>query len=281
MVHSNYHIHSNYCDGKNSLEEMVQAAIQEGLTSIGFTGHAPLPYENDWTMKTETVRSYMDEVRTLAEKYQEHIDISLGMEIDYFMDTEDISSDSKALIPELDFFIGSIHTIGKMRNGLMADIDYTPEIFEAGIKDCFDGSVSAFVRRYYESLGNMALTIQPDIIGHMDIIKKNNADNRFFDDQEPWYQEAAGTCLDKIKASGSIIEVNTGGMIRYGDRCLYPERWLMETILAKEIPITLNGDSHTTEGICYAYEEVLTLLKKVGFKAIMVRKKGSWAQESI
>ena len=43
MVHSNYHIHSNYCDGKNSLEEMVQAAIQEGLTSIGFTGHAPLP----------------------------------------------------------------------------------------------------------------------------------------------------------------------------------------------------------------------------------------------
>lgn len=281
MVHSNYHIHSNYCDGKNSLEEMVQAAIQEGLTSIGFTGHAPLPYENDWTMKTETVRSYMDEVRTLAEKYQEHIDISLGMEIDYFMDTEDISSDSKALIPELDFFIGSIHTIGKMRNGLMADIDYTPEIFEAGIKDCFDGSVSAFVRRYYESLGNMALTIQPDIIGHMDIIKKNNADNRFFDDQEPWYQEAAGTCLDKIKASGSIIEVNTGGMIRYGDRCLYPERWLMETILEKEIPITLNGDSHTTEGICYAYEEVLTLLKKVGFKAIMVRKKGSWAQESI
>ena len=168
-----------------------------------------------------------------------------------------------------------------MRNGLMADIDYTPEIFEAGIKDCFDGSVSAFVRRYYESLGNMALTIQPGIIGHMDIIKKNNADNRFFDDQEAWYQEAAGTCLDKIKASGSIIEVNTGGMIRYGDRCLYPERWLMETILEKEIPITLNGDSHTTEGICYAYEEVLTLLKKVGFKAIMVRKKGSWAQESI
>ena len=75
--------------------------------------------------------------------------------------------------------------------------------------------------------------------------------------------------------------MNTGGMIRYGDRCLYPERWLMETILEKEIPITLNGDSHTTEGICYAYEEVLTLLKKVGFKAIMVRKKGSWAQESI
>ena len=148
MVHSNYHIHSNYCDGKNSLEEMVQAAVQEGLTSIGFTGHAPLPYENDWTMKKETVHSYMDEVRTLAEKYQEHIDISLGMEIDYFLDTEDISSDSKALIPELDFFIGSIHTIGKMKNGLMADIDHTPEIFEAGVKDCFDGSVPAFIQRY-------------------------------------------------------------------------------------------------------------------------------------
>lgn len=260
---------------------MVQAAIQAGLTSIGFTGHAPLPYENDWTMKKETVRCYMDDVRTLAEKYQEEIDISLGMEIDYFISNEDISSDSKALIPELDFFIGSIHTIGKMKNGLMADVDYTPEIFETGIKDCFDGSVQAFVQRYYEALGNMALRVRPDIIGHMDIIKKNNVDNRFFDDQEPWYQEAAKACLDKIKASGSIIEVNTGGMIRYGDRCLYPEQWLMESILEKEIPITLNGDSHTTAGIRYAYEEVSALLKKVGFKAIMVRKNGIWAQESI
>ncbi|WP_195267402.1 histidinol-phosphatase HisJ [Eubacterium sp. 1001713B170207_170306_E7] len=281
MVHSNYHIHSNYCDGKNSLEEMVQAAIQAGLTSIGFTGHAPLPYENDWTMKKETVRSYMDEVRALAEKYREQIDISLGMEIDYFMWDEDISSDSRALIPELDFFIGSIHTIGRLKDGSVADIDYTPEIFEAGIRDCFGGSVETFVQRYYEALGNMAVKLKPDIVGHMDIIKKNNTDNRFFDDQESWYQEAVKDCLDKITASGSIIEINTGGMIRYGDRCLYPEAWLMAEIQERKIPITLNGDSHTTEGIHYAYEEVLELIKKIGFRAIMVRKKGSWTEERI
>ena len=89
----------------------------------------------------------------------------------------------------------------------------------------------------------------------MDIIKKNNADNRFCD-QEPWYQEAAGACLDRW-ASGSIIEVNTGGMIRYGDRCLYPERWLMEKILEK-IPITLNGD-RIRQRIRYAYETFLAL----------------------
>lgn len=281
MVRSNYHIHSNYCDGKNSLEEMVQAAVSAGLTSIGFTGHAPLPYENDWTMKKEEVCCYMEEVRSLAEKYKEKIDISLGMEIDYFMDLEDISSDSKALIPELDFFIGSIHTIGKMKNGMAADIDYTAEIFEEGIKDCYGGSVEAFIKRYYEALGNMAIKLKPDIIGHMDIVKKNNEQHRFFDEQDEWYQEAAKACLDKIKRSGSIVEINTGGMIRYGDRCLYPAEWLMEEIRAREIPITLNADSHTVEGINYAYEEVTALLKKIGFRTIMVRKKGSWAEECI
>lgn len=70
-------------------------------------------------------------------------------------------------------------------------------------------------------------------------------------------------------------------MIRYGDRCLYPAEWLMEEIRAREIPITLNADSHTVEGINYAYEEVTALLKKIGFRTIMVRKKGSWAEECI
>lgn len=260
---------------------MVQAAIAAGLTSIGFTGHAPLPYENDWTMKKESVRQYMAEVRALSEKYQDTIEISLGMEVDYFMTSGDISEDSRALLPELDYFIGAIHTLGKMNNGEMADIDHTPEIFKMGIRDCYGGSVPTFVKSYFKALGEMAEKIKPDIIAHMDIIKKNNEDNRFFDDREDWYRQAAVQCLDKIKASGAIIEVNTGGMIRYGERCLYPEAWLMSEILERKIPITLNGDSHRVEGINYAYDKVSALLEKIGFKTIMVRKRGIWAEESL
>ena len=36
----NLHTHSLFCDGKNSLEEMVKEAITQDFTSIGFSSHA-------------------------------------------------------------------------------------------------------------------------------------------------------------------------------------------------------------------------------------------------
>ena len=38
MRWSNYHVHSVFCDGKNTLKEMAQAAEEAGITSLGFPG---------------------------------------------------------------------------------------------------------------------------------------------------------------------------------------------------------------------------------------------------
>ena len=40
MIKANFHTHTTYCDGKNTPEEMVQAAIALGMTAIGFSGHS-------------------------------------------------------------------------------------------------------------------------------------------------------------------------------------------------------------------------------------------------
>ena len=55
MKKTNYHIHTNYCDGENSIEEMVQMAIAKGFDNIGISSHAPLMYQNDWTMPENTI----------------------------------------------------------------------------------------------------------------------------------------------------------------------------------------------------------------------------------
>lgn len=39
MFYSNAHTHSTWCDGKDSLEDMAQAAIELGFTDLGFTCH--------------------------------------------------------------------------------------------------------------------------------------------------------------------------------------------------------------------------------------------------
>ena len=48
MYKQNLHIHTKYCDGKDTPEEMVIAACEKGFQSIGFSMHSfmrscPLP----------------------------------------------------------------------------------------------------------------------------------------------------------------------------------------------------------------------------------------------
>ena len=45
MFYSNAHTHSTWCDGKDSLEDMAQAAIELGFTDLGFTCHSPALFD--------------------------------------------------------------------------------------------------------------------------------------------------------------------------------------------------------------------------------------------
>ena len=39
MISADYHVHTNYCDGKSRAEETVKRAIDLGFSEIGFSGH--------------------------------------------------------------------------------------------------------------------------------------------------------------------------------------------------------------------------------------------------
>ena len=50
----NLHTHSTWCDGKSTPEEMIQAALAQGLTTLGFSSHSMLPYNDvDWVLTAE------------------------------------------------------------------------------------------------------------------------------------------------------------------------------------------------------------------------------------
>ena len=40
----NLHTHTTFCDGKDTPEELVEAAIAKGFDSIGFSGHSYMYY---------------------------------------------------------------------------------------------------------------------------------------------------------------------------------------------------------------------------------------------
>ena len=82
MMRGNLHTHSNYCDGKSTLEETVQSAISKGFSYIGFSGHENIYFDGRYCMCLEGEEKYRTEVNSLKEKYKDKILVLCGLESD-------------------------------------------------------------------------------------------------------------------------------------------------------------------------------------------------------
>ena len=112
-VLSNAHTHTIFCDGKNTAEEMVLSAIENGFVSLGFSGHSFVYPDDGYTMKPEAEKAYIAEIRRLKEKYKDRIAIHLGLELDYYSHID---------LTPYEYWIGSVHhyedpETGKRLNG--------------------------------------------------------------------------------------------------------------------------------------------------------------------
>ena len=63
MIFSDYHVHTAYCDGKSTPEEIVTSAIKKGMTHIGFSGHSYTFFDESYCMSKEATKEYISSVR--------------------------------------------------------------------------------------------------------------------------------------------------------------------------------------------------------------------------
>ncbi|SHI99083.1 histidinol-phosphatase (PHP family) [Dethiosulfatibacter aminovorans DSM 17477] len=280
MIKFNYHSHTTYCDGINTMEEMVESAIEKGLKYYGISSHAPVPFETDWTMPSDKLESYLAEVDRIKGKYGDRINIFKGLEIDYIPGIGAMHID-RGIIEGLDYIVGSVHYLAHFDNGVMWTVDYNRDELEQGIKESFGGNTREAVEFYYKCVGDMALELKPDILGHLDLIKKSNSGNYFFDEKEKWYVDAIMDCLGKIKEGGSIVEVNSGGKARGYTTEYYPSDWIISEMIKVDIPMTVSGDSHTVEGVDYEFEEMLEKLRELGCEKVKLLTENGWEDMDI
>jgi histidinol-phosphatase (PHP family) len=277
---SNYHTHSEFCDGDGSLEEYALSSFHKNMKYLGFSSHAPLPFQTTWTMKKELFPSYKETVSQLKEQYAERMEIFLGLEVDYIPHTiSPISPEIQRM--DLDYTIGSIHVLGQLPNGRYWTVDGPFAEFEEGLKHSFGGNIRKALVQYFTNLNVMVQDYSPDIIGHVDLIKRHNRGNQFFSETEEWYKALVMTSLDIIQQSNCILEVNTGGIIRKTSCSLYPSEWILHECLKRNIPITVNSDSHTPEDVNGYFHEISSILKDIGFTSIMIFTQRGWIKHSI
>lgn len=264
---SNYHTHSTYCDGKNTLEEILLYAIEKGCPSIGFSGHGYTPFDLKYCMK-ET-RKYIDEISELKNKYGNRIEIYCGVEEDAF---------SYVNRNDFDYMIGSSHYIYKNDEYHPIDSNYE------GFKKClelYNFDVIKFSKDYYDAFVSYIHKRKPDIVGHFDLITKyDEMDIQYFLNNKE-YLSLASNYLDKASDCDVIFEVNTGAMGRGIRKTPYLGEELLYILKKKGSKIILSSDSHSVDTLNFYFGEMEYILKNTGFKYVYELSKGEFVKRWI
>ncbi|HEY0655344.1 MAG TPA: histidinol-phosphatase [Chryseosolibacter sp.] len=267
---SNYHSHCNYCDGKGQLADYAAKAESVGMKSIGFSSHAPVPFDLTWAMSMADLQSYLSEIEALQKTSS--IQLYKGLEID-FIPGRVSPNDFKS---KLDYTIGSVHFVDYFPDGRPWEIDGSPIVFRDGLNQIFNGSFRDAVTRYFELTLQMIDKACPTIIGHLDKIKIQNHDGQFFSESDSWYQHSVTEVLNKIADSGAIVEINTRGLYQRKSHTPYPSPWVIELMRLRHIPITLCSDAHTPDDLINQFPETAALLFTLGYRKISILRDGSW-----
>ncbi len=269
---SNFHTHSTYCDGKASLIDNVEAG-RRMVHWLGFSSHAPIPFDCAWTMKKQALEPYIFEINELK-KSNPQIEIYAGLEVDYI---PGVTSPGH-FQGQLDYTIGSIHFADVLPDGTHWEVDGPHVKFLEGLEKIFHNKIRDVVARYFELTRHMLENGPPTLLGHLDKIKIQNTGHILFQESESWYREEVRQTIEKIRGSGTIVEVNTRGLYQKKSATPYPSPWILEILYQKNIPVTLSSDAHHPDDLANQFPETALLLKKIGFKKLSVLSQGEWKQ---
>ena len=122
----NLHTHSTYCDGKDTLEEMILSAIEQGFQSVGFSGHSYMHYSPGHSMSIAGTEEYKKEIAALKEKYKGQLDIFCGLEVDMYSEVD---------LSGYDYLFGTAHYLKKDGILVVNDCRIDPMTVVIGAKE--------------------------------------------------------------------------------------------------------------------------------------------------
>ena len=254
FILSNPHTHTSYVDGKNTIREIIEIAISQGMQSLGFSEHLEPP-GSKYTLTPETAKHYCEEIRTLRKEYADRIRIWIGAERDSFSDAEyDI----------YEYWIASVHHIKK--GGQLIKVLGKGEDLYNNVQTIWNGDGLSYVQEYYDTFASYVETQHPHIIAHLDLIRKWNAHYHFFSEDDVTYQCIVCSALERMISSGALLEVNTGAMARGYLQTPYPSLFALKKWKALGGQIIIGSDCHDAKYLIYGFEEARQLCHEAGYE---------------
>ena len=251
---SNIHCHTSFVDGRDTAEEMVQAALALGFHTLGFSEHGHADYD-DCSMTPEQEPVYRAEILRLREKYAGRIHILLGYEHDWF---------SPASEEPCDYYIESVHYLPG-GDGYWS-VDWTRQKLEAAIARYYGGDPYAMCRHYFRAVCESIEGTNAAVLGHIELVMKFNERRDLFDDADPRYLDPALECAETAARSGRLVEINTGAIARGYRTQPYPGETMLKRVQACGGRIILTSDCHNSDYLDCGFARAAALARACGFR---------------
>ena len=249
---TDYHMHSNYSDGRSVPKDYIPPAIEAGLSEIGFSEHLTLFKDpEDRNLNPVNISPYINHLERLQNTIKS-IKIKIGLEVDFFAGKEKEIDAFLHPLP-LDYIIGSVHYLGEKT------VDVGPEFYEGK-------SIDSLFESYFDSVITAVASGLFDIIAHCDLIRIYGY--KPSSDLEPLYRKLTKT----MKNHNVAFELNTNGRNRpLAD--FYPDRKFLHIFREENIPVCVNSDAHMPSRVGQYFEEAYELLRYIGFTEMAVFNK--------
>jgi histidinol-phosphatase (PHP family) len=224
---------------------------------------------------------YIATLHALGREYAPDVEVLVGLEIDYI---EGLCgpADGRFEAAQLDFSIGSAHFVtpaGAAKpaaNALDAAgvptfgfaVDEPEDDFEAHLASFYAGDAEALVDDYYAAVAACVRAGGFDILGHFDLIRKNNRGQTRFREDTARYRDAAMSAVEALSGSGIIVEINTGGMARGKTDSPYPAPWILRELRARNVSVCVNADAHAPEHLSAYRDAGLRAAAEAGYRSL-------------
>ena len=256
------HAHSVFCDGKNTLEEMVVSAIEKGFDSIGFSTHSYVEEIGQFSMQEKDADAYKAEIARLQKCYGHRIRIFCGMEKDNYTP---VSTEG------YDYLLGSVHII--RYHGDVIFVDWSADRVRETIQKHFAGNSVAYAKAYFDAIRELPNYGEFDILAHFDLLTKfSEQEPDLIDINNPEYRAAAIATLESLVGKVKYIEVNTGAIARGYRTTPYPAPFILKQMKRLGFGAIISSDCHDCNFLDCGYEDAAKLLKEAGFTEHYVLK---------
>lgn len=256
-----FHVHTEFSDDSDhKIEDVIKDAINLGIDELCFTDHIDYGIKLEFNDPNSRVingkkitnvdyPTFFKVFDELSHKYKEQIVLRKGFE--FGMQTHTIESFQKLYDKyDLDFIILSIHQVDNKEF-------WTYEFQEGKTQEEYN------LEYYQEFLKVIQVYKDYSVIGHLDMIRRYDKVGKYpFEKIKPILIEI----LKQVIKDGKGIEVNTSSY-RYNLDDLMPSTDILKLYqdLGGQI-ITIGSDSHKKEHLGAHIEDVMKILKDLGFE---------------